>query len=259
MNEHPLDKFDFKGSDRLLFVSQHSTKDRKASMHEHPEGQLFYNLSGTAALMCGGKEWILPATRALWIPPHQGHAAQSLTPVDICTVYVNPNIEFLLPLKEPRLVFVSAMLRELILSAARVPIDRPCNQREHLLMQLIIEEIACLRPEPGAFPLASDPRLKKCMNAIFLDPAKAELSVLAKKCGASPATLKRLFQQELGTTFSELRQQVRIVLSLPRLTQGISVTQAALEQGYESSASFSRAFHQVMGESPSEFRKERGC
>lgn len=54
-------------------------------------------------------------------------------------------------------------------------------------------------------------------------------------------------------SFSQWRQRACVVLALARLAAGNSVTQVAIELGYESSAAFSAMFRRVLGLAPSSY------
>ncbi|XOT98243.1 helix-turn-helix domain-containing protein, partial [Alcaligenes pakistanensis] len=52
----------------------------------------------------------------------------------------------------------------------------------------------------------------------------------------------RLFRQQTGMSFSEWRQQACLLAALAKLSAGQSVTQIALDLGYDSSSAFSTMF-----------------
>ncbi|WP_434562421.1 AraC family ligand binding domain-containing protein [Pseudomonas sp. R1-6] len=58
--------------------------------HEHQTGQLVFALRGTMLVETQQSRWTVPPQRALWIPPHQPHAIQILSDVEMRTVYFHP-------------------------------------------------------------------------------------------------------------------------------------------------------------------------
>ena len=63
----------------------------------------------------------------------------------------------------------------------------------------------------------------------------------------------RLFQRELGVSFSQWRQQAVLARAIPLLSQGRPLAQVARELGYQSQSAFSAMFRRAFGESPRAF------
>ena len=80
------------------------------------------------------------------------------------------------------------------------------------------------------------------------------LDAWARTINTSPRTLARRFQSETGLSFGAWRQQARVLEAMGRLGGGESVTQVALDLGYESVSAFSAMFHRATGTPPSRFR-----
>lgn len=79
------------------------------------------------------------------------------------------------------------------------------------------------------------------------------MSDLAILVGASPRTLIRLANKELGCSFSVWRQQARILSAVPMLVAGEAVTSTALTLGYETPSAFAAMFKRFIGASPRVF------
>ncbi|WP_250547945.1 helix-turn-helix domain-containing protein, partial [Serratia marcescens] len=71
-------------------------------------------------------------------------------------------------------------------------------------------------------------------------------------------TFSRFFRAQTGLPFSQWRQRACVVLALALLAEGRSVTQVAMEMGYDSSAAFSTMFRRVLGQAPSSYLTEDG-
>ncbi|SRR5581483_4509520 len=87
-------------------------------------------------------------------------------------------------------------------------------------------------------------------------PARRQsLSALAARAGLSRFHFHRLFRQAFGCTPTQCRHQARIerAKTLVR-SSACSLSEAALEVGFESLSAFSRAFRRETGLSPSQFR-----
>ena len=81
-----------------------------------------------------------------------------------------------------------------------------------------------------------------------------KLDDLAKECGLSRYYFIRLFSAYIGESPMQYMRRLRIHHSMELLEQDLSVTQIALEVGFDSSSSFNKAFKIFTLMSPTEFR-----
>ena len=79
------------------------------------------------------------------------------------------------------------------------------------------------------------------------------LSGWADYINISSRSLSRLFRTELGVSFVEYRQQVRLFQALKYLASGASVTTVAMEVGFSSLSAFNRLFKRYFGTTPGHF------
>ena len=77
--------------------------------------------------------------------------------------------------------------------------------------------------------------------------------MLAKKCGLTERTAARLFLRETRLTFGEWRRQLRLLAALERLGAGESVSNVALDVGYEDVSSFIAVFKAALGTTPARY------
>ena len=90
------------------------------------------------------------------------------------------------------------------------------------------------------------------------DPAGARtIGVVSQASGASARTLERLFVRETGMAIGAWRQRARLLHSLAMLSDGDSVTHAALTVGYASTSAYVAAFKSVLGMTPGAYRQSR--
>ncbi|WP_244958167.1 MULTISPECIES: helix-turn-helix transcriptional regulator [Pandoraea] len=220
--------------------------------HRHAWAQVAYTPRGVIQIAVADAAWIVPPSRAIWIPPDVEHSLQVNEPSYLRTLYVHPAV---IPagLDHCRVVEVSPLLRELI-AAIDVPeadLDAP---REQLLGKLILDELRRASPLPLEVPLPRDKRLLTLCNAMLADPARAwTLDQWARYAGASPRTIGRLFRQELNMSFVQWRQQVVLAQAIPLASKGYPLARIARELGYRSQSAFSAMFKRTFGRTPSEF------
>jgi AraC-like DNA-binding protein len=103
-----------------------------------------------------------------------------------------------------------------------------------------------------------DRRLQRVCWALLAAPGDPRtLDEWAAWANASPRTLARLFVTETGFTFGAWRQQARLLEAMGRLSGGQSVTDVALDLGYDSVSAFSAMFRRASGVSPRAYRPAR--
>ena len=91
--------------------------------------------------------------------------------------------------------------------------------------------------------------------AFFRSPRSSRTSLpdWAERLGLSPRTLIRRVKEETGMSFRELRRQTRVLAALERLSLGQSVTNVALDVGFDSPSAFIQAFRGVTGKTPGRY------
>jgi len=99
-------------------------------------------------------------------------------------------------------------------------------------------------------------RIARVTEAIFREPARARaLEDWAALANFSPFHFHRIYRAMQGETLADTIRRARLTLAARALaTSERSVTDIALEAGYENAQSFSRAFRGFVAVSPSAFR-----
>lgn len=222
--------------------------------HEHQRSQLFCPLSGIATASTSQGAWAIPAMRALWIPAGVRHELRMQGVVEMQSLYFEPASLLNMP-GRCRVVDVSPLMRHLIHEAVALPVRYDREGRSGALMQLILHEICRLPELPLSLPLPTDKALAKLCRKFLAHPsANQEINDWADRLHASRRTFTRLFRRETGLSFVEWRQQACILAALPKLAAGASVTQTALDLGYENPAAFTTLFKRVLGAPPRDYR-----
>lgn len=82
------------------------------------------------------------------------------------------------------------------------------------------------------------------------------LEAVAELAGMTPCAFSRYFAEKVGITFSALVKLLRIEDAVYQLElRDGAISNLATRIGYQSCCTFSRAFKEVMGETPSDYRK----
>jgi len=230
--------------------SRPMTAGVKISQHTHAWAQLAYASRGVLRMTTPGTTWMVPPSRAIWIPPHVTHEVAIVEDAFLRTLYVDESV---IPggLDACRVVEVSGLLREAIAAFDERGIG---PARERLLGALALDEITRSAPLPLSVPMPEEKRLRSLCEALLADrTGPGSLEYWAAHVGASTRTIARLFRQELGVSFSQWRQQAILARAIPLLNQGRPMAVVAHELGYQSQSAFSAMFRRAFGESPRAF------
>jgi len=123
----------------------------------------------------------------------------------------------------------------------------------------VIDELRRARAVRLGVDLPRDKRLRHLCEAVIADPTRHEtLEAWAHDTGASPRTVARLFRQELGSTFTQWRQQVVLAKAVSLAAARTPMGQIAAELGYSASA-FSAMVRRTVGMPPGRFFGQQGA
>ena len=226
----------------------------KIHRHQHPWHQLLFASSGAMTVSASEASWMIPTSRAVFIPARCVHAIRMWGAVDMRSLYFAPPLtgfEF----GACRVVEVSSLLRELILrTVERSALD--CRfTPDTLIIRLLEEEIktssAAAEDSPLALPMPADSRALAVGRRVLANPsARESVDDLARAHGLARRTLERRFRNETGMSFGMWRQKARLLDSIRLLADGRSVTDTALDCGYSGVSAFIAAFKGTFGYTP---------
>lgn len=101
-------------------------------------------------------------------------------------------------------------------------------------------------------------QLRRAKDAIDRDYAKPlDVPAMAARAHMSPAHFSRQFKLAYGETPYSYLMTRRIERAMVLLRAGASVTDACMAVGATSLGSFSSRFHELVGETPSDYRARR--
>lgn len=231
-------------------------------MHQHRRAQLLYGATGVMQVFTRQGNWIVPPQHAVWLPPQMAHEVR-MVGVTTRSLYIEPAALLVDPPQDCQVVSVTPLMRQLLMAAVDMPLDYDEQGRDGALVSLLLHELANLPPLPLHIPLPADRRLSELCQQFLQHPdAHDSPQAWASRLYMSIRSFSRLFRAQTGMSFSQWRQRACVVLALAQLAEGSSVTQVALELGYESSAAFATMFRRVLGQTPSCYlaseRRERG-
>lgn len=223
--------------------------------HAHQRDQLLYAASGTMQIRTATHNWIVPPERALYMPGRMVHSVSMRNPVEMRTLYIEPEADPKLP-AACVVITPSALLKELIGALLDEPENYHQSNRGTWLGKLILDEICRGRVLDLSIPMPLDARLLRVCEHVIANPGENRtLADFSEMAAASQRTLARLCEAELAMGFSTWRQQVRFHYALEDLARGSAVGQVAHDCGYTSVSAFTAAFRRSFGHPPSRILK----
>jgi AraC-like DNA-binding protein/quercetin dioxygenase-like cupin family protein len=223
--------------------------------HTHPDHQLAWAASGVLTVRTTSATWVLPPTRALWIPAGLRHETLSAGTATMRTAYIRPD---LCPVSWPDFTPVAAspLLGELIGYLERPDLDgdRRAHAETMLVDLLQPAEMTTIDVRKPA-----DDRARQVADALAADPAdNRTLADWGRQVGASERTLARAFAAGTGLPFGRWRGLLRLQAAIAALAAGEPVGNVARRVGYESASAFVAAFRRETGVTPATyFRSDR--
>jgi len=237
--------------------------DTPIAPHSHPWAQLAFSANGIVRLTAGHGTYIVPPSRALWIPPDVEHCVTVVDDAELRAIYIHQEPGHCGPgvaaadearWRDCRVLEVSPLLRELVLHLPLAAGPLVAGEREHSIAALVLDELRRAPTVPLGIDLPRDKRLRALCEAVLAEPTRhATLEAWARDTGASPRTVARLFRAELGTTFVQWRQQVLLAKAVSLAGRRMPMSRIASELGYASPSAFSAMVRRSVGAPPSRF------
>jgi AraC-like DNA-binding protein/quercetin dioxygenase-like cupin family protein len=218
--------------------------------HTHPDHQLAWAASGVLTVRTAETAWVLPPTRALWIPAGLRHETLSAGAATMRTLYVRPD---LCPISWPDPVPVAAspLLAELIGYLEAPGLDPGPRAHAEAVLVDLLQPVTMATIEVR---LPGEERARQVARALMAHPAdRRTLAEWGRQVGASDRTLARGFVVGTGLAFGRWRSLLRLQAALPALAAGEPVGSVARRVGYESASAFVAAFRRETGVTPAAY------
>lgn len=225
--------------------------------HQHESGQLYWLKHGVIVIETACAQWTVTPGSLGWFPAGLPHRAWAPGALQGSSLYFTPSAAAHFP-AQPGIYGAERFVQALLQRAEQLSqADFAADYSQHLLM-LIGYELARSAEIPLHLPLPGDRRARNVADELLNNPATVQpQQQLAQRWGLSVRTLSRLFRQQTGLSFSQWRQQAKIVVSLQWLLAGETVSEAAARSGYGNVSAYIDAFRQRFGQTPGQFQAAR--
>jgi AraC-like DNA-binding protein len=208
--------------------------------HTHDDDQLAWASRGVISVVTDTATWLLPPSRALWIPAGVRHEVRAQGTTTMRSLYV-----------KTALLAIDWLLLELVEYLGDETLSSARRERAAALLADVLEPLAVTTIDVR---LPADARARTVAEALLQDPAESRtLTSWGRQVGASGRTLERAFLAETGVPFSRWRTLARLNASLPLLASGRAISYVAPAVGYESTSAFVAAFHREVGLTPTAY------
>ena len=165
-----------------------------------------------------------------------------------------------------RILAVSTLIREMMVYALRWSIDRkPGRPEDEDVADAFFRTLAALVTEaldheaPLSLPTSDHPIVAAAMAYTKEHLDTATCAQVSRAVSVSERTLRRLFADTLGLPWRTYLLQARMLRAMALLAAPLqSVQDTATAVGFDSVSSFTRAFTQYCGETPSSYRRRVG-
>lgn len=225
--------------------------------HSHPRGQLLYTRSGAVTVTASAGIFVLPPDRAVWIPPHAGHATRYLMQSELRTIYVRTERVNGLP-RETTAVNVTPLLRELIVAFMTFPRDYREDGPQGRLVSVMLDQVVASPASALRLPMPEAEKLRILAETVRENPASGRSTeAIARDLAMSLRTFERRFSAETGMTYRAWRNKAKMLKALELLSVGTSVGETADRLGYEGQSAFISSFRSTFGTSPGRYFPRR--
>lgn len=261
-------KSSFLSPERQALIDAYEQADRTAvgfsmdypsglhtGLHSHPKAQLIYGISGVMKVATEDAYFVLPPTKALFLPSDRNHSILMEGEVSMREMFIDSVLADKVA-SEARVISVTPLLRELLVAICEEPIAWDQDGRTPHIIALILDEVRRARTLFTRLPSVRETRVSRVARAIIDDPADSRsLEDWSETCGASARTLARLFLRETGMTFGQWRLQARLNAAFVLLTTAEDIPHVAHQVGFSSQSAFGVAFRRAFGLTPAQARK----
>lgn len=220
--------------------------------HSHQRGQLVYASEGSLQVQSSGPIIMVPSQFAIWIPSGVEHSVTANTPIDYCSLFIDPTVECGLP-AQTQLLHITTLFKELTKTSASMELCKIAGA-ERRLNSVILDQLRLLRPARVALPIPSDPRLQRIVSHFMANPSdQIDLSYWSDKVSMGIRTLMRHFKLETGMNIGLWLQHLKVLKAIELLEQGETVKTISYEVGYQQPSTFIEMFKRVTGQTPREY------
>ena len=223
------------------------------SSHKHAAGQIYWLDHGIMVIETTLSQWTVTPGTVGWFPPGLEHSAWVPRNVTGHSLYIDPPACINFPLYAG--IYGADAFTTALLNRCQNSGSHSTPDYQETLLKLLGYELMQCTALPLELRLPTDRRARNVANELLNNPAShLDQSQLAQQFGLSVRSLSRLFNQQAGLSFSQWRQQAKILASLQWILAGLPVYEVASLSGYSNVSAYIDVFRQRFGKTPAQFQ-----
>jgi len=209
-----------------------------------------YAVKGVVEARVEGRRFLCPPHYATWIPADALHACHNRENVKFVSIYIDCNLCTDMP-QEPCTLAISPLIKAILADFGDRHVTVPETDADLRLAFVLVDQLRKAPRRESFLPMSDDDLLAPVINALQANASdRRSLAEWARTLGTTEKTLSRRFQGQLGLSFNEWRQRLKLVASLSLIEDGRSIQSIASELGYSSASAFIAMFRRQTGTSP---------
>jgi AraC-like DNA-binding protein len=218
--------------------------------HHHEVHQLSVAAEGVVCMGLDDRAWVLPRSRALWIPAGLSHTVDTIGGGTLTSLWFDP-ARCPITWAGPTVVPVDDLLAGLV---DRLDHDHLGTDERARAEAVLFDLIRPISTATLDLPMPVDDRARRVADGLLTDPAdQRSLVEWGRAVGASDRTLTRAFLAGTGLRFDEWRTRARVTAAVRLLATGVPVARVASDVGYATTSAFGAAFRRATGTTPSAY------
>ena len=201
----------------------------------------------------------MPPARAAWIRAGVEIVFSIDRPIFCCSALFSPD-HFAQPTAPLTVFEMTPLLREVMKELRTYgpqTFDDGPESRALFAMAAMLAERQSRVPSKAWMPAPQSETLRRALNRTEATLGEIQdLPSVAKAAGVTTRTLARRFSTELGMTWRQAQQRMRMIRAVEQLAEPArAITEIAHGLGYASSSAFNSAFREFAGQTPTAFRQ----
>lgn len=236
--------------------------DVNCGKHLHSSLEVIIVTEGVLNMEIGGNEYTIPAGLAAFVPQYTTHTFRSVqhnkAHVIMFTKSIAPYFTDFLKLHRPKnhIFKLSAEIMSIVEQLLPHEINNPNIFKAKAVSSLLINEIY----DSCDFYRTTDSNFDTLFTAIVYMEAHFNehitLESVAEKVGIHPVTLSRGFSSKATLSFSSYLNYLRCISAAETIkSENKTFAEISYQVGFGSIRSFNRAFRELYGVTPTEYRK----
>lgn len=229
---------------------------KSCAPRRQPWGKLGFAETGVMEFDIEGRRFLSPPHYATWIPANALHRCNNKRKVKYYTVNIAPDWCASLPETSCTLA-LSPLIKAIFADFTTRNISVPETEDDIRLARVLIDQLNKARRCDSFLPVSDDALLQPLTDALWRAPGdRTSLAVWATQLNTSEKTLSRRFQTQLGLSFNDWRQRLKLVASLSMLEEEKPIHEIANILGYSTPSAFIAMFRKLTGVSPTQLPRQ---